>query len=304
MKRIPLLVSIALFLASISLFGQQPTTPTTTPEQQASTVQEKTLIDFAKLDDANVNSEIKFSKWNIHLSGLSDNPTSRRLSELKMVPVTAAQINKDANETFDKCLGIRINFSTGYNNDWAQIKTEDPLSGFKLRGTEAMGLLENVGPVKSVSLMVRGMNYMHSIEIRMVDQDGLYKSVNFGGLYFNGWKRIVWDNPDFIADRKKRDIIKVHLYPTEKPQLKFDSIVLYKAPNERGGDFVCYVKDVKVNYEPYFTREVNDIDNEAVWGIQKQRDDDKKAVEDQMRFLKYSGSSMEEEYMKEKESEK
>jgi hypothetical protein len=303
MKRIALLAFIASIFVSLTVSGQNPT-PTPAPTDQGSTVQEKVLIDFAKLDDSAVSSEVKFSKWNIHLSGLSDNPTSRRLSDLKMVTVAADQINKDAGESFAKCFGIRINFAEGYNNDWAQIKTEDPLSGFRLKGTEGMGLLENVGPVKSVSLMVRGMNYMHSIEIRMLDQDGKYRSVNFGGLYFNSWKRLTWESPDFINDKRKRDLIKIHLYPTEKPQLKFDSIVIYKAPNEKGGDFVCYIKDVKVAYEPYFTREVNDIDNEGVWGIQKSRDDAKKSQEDQMRFLKYSGSSMEEEYIKERDAGK
>ena len=247
-----------------------------------------------------VSPEIKLDNWRIHLSGLSDNPKSRALSDIKMADVKADQLPADLGETFTKCLGIRINFEEGYNNDWAQIKTEDELSAYKLKGTDGMGLLENVGPVKSVSLVVRGMNYMHSIEIRMVDQDGKYRSVNFGSLYFNGWKTIPWNNPDYIADKRKRDIIKVHLYPTEKPLLKFDSIVLYKAPNEKGGDFVVYVKDVKVAFEPYFTRDVNDIDNEGIWGIQKARDDEKAQREEYMRFLKYSGSSMEEEYMKNK----
>ena len=84
--------------------------------------------------------------------------------------------------------------------------------------------------------------------------------------------------------------------------LVFNSLVIYKSPNEKGGDFVAYVKDVKVKYEPYFTRDIKDIDNEAVWGIHKATDAKKQKHEDLMRWLKYSGSNQEEEYLKEEQN--
>jgi len=263
-------------------------------------LREKTLIDFTKLQDPAVNTEIQYNKWRIRLSGLSDNPTSRKLSDLKIVEVNSAEVNEPAKaENISKALGVRINFAYGYNNDWAQITTEDPISEFKVQEEEGSGVLRNVGPIKKVSLMARGLNYHHSIEIRMVDQDGKYKSVNFGSLYFNGWKRLVWENPDYIGDKRKRDVVKLHLYPHEEPMLKFDSIVVYKSPVEKGGDFIFYVTDVKVEYEPYFLKEIKDIDNEKIWGIKESEYKVREEKLNLMRFLKYSGSSMEEEYLKE-----
>lgn len=263
-------------------------------------LREKTLIDFTKLDDQNVNPEIQFNKWRIRLSGLSDNPTSRKLSDLKMVAVNAGEVNDPAKEeNISKALGVRIHFAQGYNNDWAQIRTEDPINAFRIKEEEGMGVLRNVGPIRKISLMVRGLNYMHSIELRMVDQDGKYKTVNFGAMYFNGWRRLVWVNPDYIGDRRKREVTKLHLYPAEPPLLKFDSLVVYKSPTERGGDFVFYVTDAKVEFEPYITKEIKDIDNEAVWGIHEEEARRREEHIDLLRFLKYSGSSSEDEYLRE-----
>lgn len=263
-------------------------------------LREKTLIDFTKLDDQNVNPEIGFNKWRIRLSGLSDNPTSRKLSDLKIVSVNAGEVNEPAKaENISKALGVRIHFAEGYNNDWARISTEDPINEFRVKEEEGMGVLRNVGPIRKVSLMVRGLNYMHSLELRMTDRDGKYRNINFGSLYFNGWRRLVWLNPDYIGDKRKRDVVKLHLYPMEEPMLKFDSLMVYKAPTERGGDFVFYVTDAKVEFEPYFTREIKDIDNEGVWGIQEAEAKRREERIDFLRFLKYSGSSNEDEYLRE-----
>ena len=308
MKKTVLMVLAMAVIGSFSVSAQ--TENANTPAAGQDMLQEKVLIDFAKLQDADVNDEVKLDKWRIKLSGLSDVPECRIKSgfgknnaEPSLVPVDSTKMG-DVGESFSKCLGIRIHFATGYNNDWAQIKTENPISEFRITQEEGSGILRNVGPIATVSLMVKGMNYLHSMEVRMLDQDGKYKNVNFGGLYFNGWKRLVWENPDFIGDKKKRDIVKIHLYPSPKPQLKFDSLVIYKSPSEKGGDFVVYVKDVKIKYEPYFTREVKDIDDEAVWGIMGDEDKAKSDRESLMRFLKYSGSTAEDSYLKEEAKRK
>ncbi len=311
MKKTVFLVLAIAVIAAFSISAQ--TTPaagagTATANQDM--LQEKTLIDFAKLQDADVNDEVKLDKWRIKLSGLSDvaecrikSGFSKKDAEPSLVTVDSTKLG-DLGETFNKCLGIRIHFAVGYNNDWAQIMTENPISEFRVTQEEGSGVLRNMGPIAQVSLMVKGMNYMHSLEVRMQDQDGKYKNVNFGGLYFSGWKRLTWDNPDFISDKRKRDIVKIHLYPSAKPQLRFDSLVIYKAPSEKGGDFVVYVKDVKVKFEPYYTREIKDIDDEAVWGIQSEEDKTKENRESLIRFLKYSGSTAEDTYLKEEQKRK
>jgi hypothetical protein len=165
---------------------------------------------------------------------------------------------------------------------------------------EGEGILRNVGPIKSVSLWVCGRNYKNNIEVRMIDQAGRYKSINFGNLFFRGWRKITWENPDYIKDLGKRDIIKEHMYPQFLPYMKLDSIVIYKSSQEAGGDFVTYVKDVRVEYEPAIMDYEKAVNDETAWGIQEGEALRLKERQDRFYDLYFSGSSLEEQYVKDK----
>jgi hypothetical protein len=309
MKKFSILLIFAVLLMAVSVFGQAEPAATTQPA--ASGVDPNTglktakLLDFTKIFTTEANLQIRSNKWRIKLSGLSDNPENLIKSDFKAVTVDANAVNEDAkSENITAAFGVRINFAYGYNNDWARISTENPISEYKVTEPEGNGVLKNVGPIQSYSIMVRGLNYMHSLEVRMVDRDGNHKDINFGSLYFNGWKRRTVINPDYIQDKRKREVTKLHLYPLQKPLMRFDSLVVYKSPGEKGGDFVFYITDVTLTYEPYEARILNDINDEKVWGIQEAGDKAKEAHEDLLRFLKYSGSNLEEEYLKEEAARK
>lgn len=282
-----ILISIFALVLSVSpLRGQ------TAAKDEVPRLQEKVLIDFGALPE-----ELGLDRWRIQLSGFSDIPVCRILSDLTTVPVDQAKM--DITPKFDKCLGIRVHFDYSWGNDWAQIKTFYPLSDYYSR--EGEGVLRNVGPIKSISIMVMGRNYMNSIEVRMVDQNGLFKAVNFGALYFRDWRRLTWENPDYISDARKRDIQKPHLYPRYAPFLKFDSIVIYKSPQELGGDFVTYIKDIRVEYEPALVKYEDSVNDESIWKIQETKAKEMKQKDDMYYDMYYSGSTKEEQYLKDKE---
>ncbi len=252
---------------------------------------EKVLIDFAKLPDY-----LSIDKWQIILSGYSDNPLSRSLSDLKIVPVDAAKLSIPFK--FNNALGIHVYFEYSHGNDWAQIRPRLEINPFYAK--EGEGIVRNVGPIKSISMWVSGRNYNYSIEVRLVDQNGKYKGINFGTLWFKGWKKLTWVNPDYIKDVNKRDITKVHLYPQYAPYLKFDSIIIYKSPQEIGGDFVTYIKDIRVEYEPLLKKLDMPVNDEKIWKIQETTAAQKLKRLDRWLNIKYSGSSYEEQYKKDR----
>ena len=287
MLRRTLIVLMVMALAT-GLYSQQ--TEIASEEKKSSSSKlalgnpvEEVLIDFTSLP---LSLSIS-NHWEIKLSGYSDNALSRKSSDLLVAPVEFGKIDKDFQDiynaqayktTFDKALGIRIYYEYSHGNDWAQIKTKTPIDPFYSKAGE--GILRNVGPIKSISLWVCGRNYKNTIEVRMTDHQGRYKSINFGHLFFRGWRKITWVNPNFIKDLSKRDIIKEHMYPQFTSYLKFDSIVVYKSPQESGGDFITYVKDIRIEYEPAIIQYEKAVDDETVWGIQGQKAREMKEKQD------------------------
>lgn len=304
MLRRTIVVLISLFLLGSALLAQQGAQGgQATPATKASggngngigKPEEKLLIDFANLPES-----LAMDRWQIKLSGYSDNAFSRQHSILKIVDVDSAKLKTDVK--FSKCLGIRVYFEYSHGNDWAQIATKIPIDPFY--SEEGAGILQNVGPVKSISIWVLGRNYKNTIEVRMVDQNGNFKSINFGTLFFRGWRKLTWENPDYIKDINKRDLVKEHLYPRFEPYLKLDSIVIYKSHTEAGGDFVTYVKDIRVEYEPALMAVEKTVNDEAIWNIQETKARQQKEKLDKFYDIYFSGSSYEEQYLKDKAKDK
>ena len=90
------------------------------------------------------------------------------------------------------------------------------------------------------------------------------------------------------------------MYPQFLPYLKLDSVVIYKSPQEAGGDFVTYVKDVRVEYEPAIMDYNKAVDDEAVWGIQEAEALRLKERQDRFYDLYFSGSSLEEQHQRDR----
>ena len=100
-----------------------------------------------------------------------------------------------------------------------------------------------------------------------------------GYLNFDGWKELRWDNPQYVTDVRNRELRVFPLYPKTVPFVKFNGFIINRDAADEGGDFVAYVKDVKILYDKAVLDTSVDIDDESVWGIVSQKEAERKLVE-------------------------
>ena len=254
----------------------------------------KVLIDFQNLED----TEIDFSKfpggiaegitelkvdlsienWAVKLAPSSASAENRVLSKCK--PVPSRKMNGDV-------LGVRVHFPTAPFNSWAKIAPPfdipfyEDAEGEVGEGTKFLnkGVLRNVGTIKSISARVTGRNFPHGLSITLKDDRDQYQEVFLGNLDFQGWRPLVWENPNYIDDVKQRDLRKTPLYPESISSVKFDSFTIYRHGSNIGGDFVTYFRDVQLVYDLALIEVERDINDEAAWQILQKRRDVKRAAE-------------------------
>jgi hypothetical protein len=111
------------------------------------------------------------------------------------------------------------------------------------------------------------------------DQDGVQQTIFMDYLEFDGWRTLTWNNPNYIADVRNRELRKFPLYPKGTPYLKLDGFVIYRDSQQEGGDFVTYLKDVKITYDKALITTERDINDEAIWGIIQQRNEARRLAE-------------------------
>jgi hypothetical protein len=186
-------------------------------------------------------------------------------------------------------LAVRIHFPEPAFNSYAVIKPpfeipaymdkegeEDARKGDKF---DNKGILKNVGPIKEIQMVVSGRNFPHGIGVMFKNQDGEERTVFLGYLNYTGWKRLKWENPQYITDVRNRELKSFPLYPKSEPFIKFLGIVVYRDAAKTGGDFVVYVKDIKVKYDLAWKDFELDINDEEVWGIMQKREEDRRKAE-------------------------
>lgn len=215
-------------------------------------------------------------------------------------------------------LGIRVNFPLEPFNSWARIQPpfdipafepkadiddngvitpkkdaqgDDPvnsnLSRFEgtynadTKLTTALGVVKNVGTIKSIAVNVKGLNFPHGLSIILKDNDNVEHVMFMGYLNFDGWRELRWDNPQYISDVRNRELRMDPLYPRSTPFVKFAGFIIHRDAAAPGGDFVAYVKDVKLLYDKAVLEPVRDIDDEAIWGIVGKKEEDRKRLESQ-----------------------
>ncbi len=185
----------------------------------------------------------------------------------------------DAKST-DNVLGVRIHFPERRQNCWAKVMPPFAINVYNSEGkiaNENNGVVDNVGQIKSVSIWVKGRNYKNSVAVRLKDRKGTVREYHFGALHFDNWRELTWVNPNYIENPKDRIITRIPLYPRSRPFVKLDSIVVYRHMDDVGGDFVMYVKDIKLAYDKAVADDdKQDINDEAIWGILASRRDKKK----------------------------
>ncbi len=250
--------------------------------------------------------------WDVELASSSKTLMNQSLSMTAETTVSA-----DAKQFSGKTVfGVRIHFPTEPFNSWARVQPPFEIPAFEPKAsiddtgkitpaaggqgsdpinvrlsrfegnydtnskvTTALGIVKNVGTLKSVAVTVKGLNFPHGLFIALKDANGNDKTVFMGYLNFDGWKELRWDNPQYVNDVRNRELRLYPLYPSSVPFIKFDGFIVTRDASAVGGDFVAYFKDVKILYDKAVLDPIRDIDDETVWGIISQREGERKLME-------------------------
>lgn len=254
----------------------------------------ETMIDFSDVagtrytdeEKAQMVTSLYVPNWEVHLTS-----SSRSVENDSKSFVRAVTVNQEASRfAGEQVMGIRVHFPMGNFNGYAFVKppfqipayatskfVEDAERGEQYTG---YGVLKNVGVVKQVRVWAYGMNYPMGLYVTIRDENEVKQSYFMGYLNFEGWKELIWENPNYISDVRNRAVKREPLYPKSAPSVTIDSIVIYRDAMIEGGDFISYVKDVTVVYDLAILEGVDvDINHEQTWGILEQREEQRRKFE-------------------------
>ncbi len=257
---------------------------------------------------------LAISNWDVVLASSSRTNERQALSYTK--EATIAQEAKQF--AGSKVFGVRVAFPLEPFNSWARIQPPFDVPAFEPKAdiddagkitpkadkqgadpvnanlsrfegaynaeskiTTALGVVKNVGVIKSIAVNVKGLNFPHGLSLVLKDNDGNERLMFMGYLNFDGWRELRWDNPQYISDVRNRELRIDPLYPRSTPFVKFAGFVITRDAAAVGGDFIAYVKDVKILYDKAVLEPVRDIDDEAIWGIVGKKEEDRKRMESQ-----------------------
>jgi hypothetical protein len=323
MKRIFILVAIALFSMG-SLFAEEAVLidfskliADIVPNQDNAPTQNRaTMMDYASVAGGSFTSDQKsvmktslaITNWEVALA------SSSRTVENQVRSYTLEAPSKQ----WDKVMGVRIHFPVENFNSWARIKPPFEIPAYEpqadvdddgnispsseggngitgpSRFEDGYGVVKNVGTIKALAVNVYGLNFPHSLSAILLDNQGNEKVIFMGYLNFDGWAELRWDNPNYITEVRNRDLRLYPLYPNSTPFVKFGGFLVQRDGAREGGDFIGYLKDVKIIYDKAVLDTDRDIDDEALWNIIYDRETAKKKFEmtqfGQMQVLRYLDS--------------
>ncbi len=260
------LIDFNVFDSNISIVAERDKTI------HSNMVQKGKAVDFTQYGYPEVEftgADWALDKWKVTLASSANTVRNNVLSYVMKVP----------SKKFGDVLGARIHFIEGRFLSWATIAPPFEFFPYYDDGSNVnvnaqneensfvMGILMNVGQIKSVSSWIYGLNYQMQAGVRMRDRNDQVQDYFMGSVYYDGWRKLVWSNPEYTESIQDRVLQRIALYPRSYPYIAFDSFIVYKPETENGGDFVIYFKDVDVEYDRAIIREELDIDDEAAWGI-------------------------------------
>jgi hypothetical protein len=260
-----------------------------------------------------MRTSLAIRNWDVVLASSSRSNLNQALS------MTAeASIASDAKQyAGNTVMGLRVHFPIADFNSWARVQPPFEIPAFEPKATiddqgnitpaaanaqgtdpvnarltrfegnydpntkitTALGVVKNVGIIKSVAVDVKGLNFPHGLSVVLIDADGNPQTIFLGYLNFDGWRELRWDNPEYVQDVRNRELRLYPLYPKSTPMVKFGGFVITRDASNDGGDFVAYVKDVKMLYDKAVLETGRDIDDEAIWGIVGKKEEERKNIE-------------------------
>jgi hypothetical protein len=287
MKKIFVMICALLLLAGLQAFAQ---------EKDANT-EPVVFIDFANLADTDIDfsdtagaqvSDVDKKNLKVNLSlenWETDLASSSQVGDNMALTYVSAATTKGGQTV----LGIRVHYPEASYNSYCIIKPPFDIPAYEDKAGDksgtgnkftGKGILKNVGTIKFIQMDVNGRNFPHGIGLVIEDQTNQERIIFIDYLRFSGWKTLTWKNPTYITDVKNRELASKPLYPQSQPYIKFKGIVIYRDGSNIGGDFVTYIKNVKVAYDLALTTDSElDVDDEAVWHIVRDREERRKMAE-------------------------
>lgn len=295
MKRSFTILGLALFLANSGAFAEQATLIDFSKliGEGESGLHAATAIDYSRQagsaysaeDKALMKISLAIPSWEVELASSSQSVVNQSNSFVR-----ASLVKQDAAKyAGETVLGVRVHFPTYGVNSYAIIKPPFSIPAYAtLEGDQnakvgaqfdGFGVLKNVGVIKSIQINVLGRNYSNSLSLLLENESGQEQEIFMGYLNFDGWKALQWQNPNYQTEVRNRDIKVLPLYPRSAPFIKLKGIVIHRDAAQDGGDIVSYIKDIKVIYDQAVLDSNSDIDDEAIWGILKQREEERRNFE-------------------------
>ncbi len=314
MKRLYILIGLMLLCTGVLSFAERSTLIDFTElvadvalgDQTEPTENEATLVDFSGVAGSSFDVEMRkkmksslaLSNWEIVLASSSRTVanTSKSMTRPARVRDDAQPIPGGEDIAGKTVIGIRVHFPLAPFNSYAIIKPPFEIPAYAVKtelqgddlveiddplGTkfDSRGVLKNVGVIKSVEVSVYGSNFPNGFGIILRDQNNVEQNIFMDYLEFDGWRRLVWNNPNYITEVRNREIRKFPLYPKSEPFMKLIGLIIYRDAMQEGGDIVTYVKDITITYDKAILRPERDINDEIIWGILSARQEARKAAE-------------------------
>jgi len=266
-----------------------------------------TMVDFRDIAGSSFSAnDLSAMKTSLYLENweVALNSSARTIANQSLSYTKAASINGTAAKWMNEdiagkqVLGIRVHFPEAPFNAWALIQPpfeipayqdKDKLEGDKLvpdaankgKGDkfDGLGVVKNVGVIKQVAVTVYGNDFPHGLSVVLRNQYGEDQQIFMDYLQFDGWRQLVWNNPNYVEEVRNRDTRKYPLYPESTPFVKLLGLVLHRDAAQPGGDVIAYVKDIKVTYDRAVLKSDRDINDEDIWQILSKRQEDRQKAE-------------------------
>jgi len=298
MKRFFMILGVALFSSSVAFATESVLIDFAKLLPDKDGKNSATVIDYSKqagtsytaADKALMKTSLAIEEWEVQLASSARTVENQTLSQIKGAKVKG-QAAKYADETV---MGVRIHFPEFGIHSWALIKPPFDIPAYstltKDDGTVAdekkiggqfdgVGLLKNVGVIKNIQVNVLGRNYPNGLSLVLENEKGEESQIFLGYLNFDGWKSLQWNNPNYQSEVRNRELFVNPLYPKSQPFVKLKGILIHRDGAKEGGDFVSYVKDIKMIYDLAVLERNEDVDDEGTWGILKKREEEKRNFE-------------------------
>lgn len=253
---------------------------------------------FTEQQKSLMRTSLSLDNWEVVLNSSARNVTSVSVSKTKASPVSQTAKNYAG----QNLLGVRVNFPTWNSNANVVVKPSfeipvyEPMASVgddgkvleptaeekatnKTRFEDGYGVVKNVGVLKSIAVNTYGMKFPHGLYVLLKNENSEERRYFMGYLKFDGWKELVWQNPEYVSEVRTREVRLYPVYPTATPNQVFAGFLITRDASDMGGDFVAYFKDVKVIFDKAVLNTVRDFNDEDLWGIQTKKAADRKQIE-------------------------